>query len=265
MGIEDQLNAFRAGLSSQKADRVIPGFLFRDGKDTTFFNLSNGEIDEELLGYQTEVYRQAIEARNQILEEIRPHEILDMVKDIWRAWESEIEQTWEGANGAHLDYHYPRVLKEIRSSSSTRHNSAYPPDSWTETSRFETGKWKAQWLRARQEIGVSFGNAQFPEHISSTNSHLPWEFFADRSMGIPRTIWRRPDNLGIYTINHTSDNLSDVITNLWFGRYTSQQEIKDSLWQKLKAQEAQGQLPYQIYELENAKIEELRNRGLFIE
>ncbi len=96
--------------------------------------------------------------------------------------------------------------------------------------------------------------------------------------GIPRTIWRRPDNLGIritvpgaplndgerdYLVNNPTEYLPRSFA--WFDKSTSQQEIIDFLAQKLEDQKAGGYLPPQVETIELAKIEELRKRRLFIE
>lgn len=252
-------------------------------------------IDNDLLLQHAETYRRGLEARNQLLARIKPVKILELVRDIWG--KGEIAQKEMGAT---VTYSYLAVKKEFGYSepSSTAVGGRgfgieyfkYDPGG-----RAETGKWIAGSTSISEEIHIDFGNAAHPSlpfNYNINDSQLD-KFFADSnhtgtqssalSLGdalfreIPKTIWRRPDNLGItVTIPRASlindeewkpENASRRIRSCyaWFDQSASQQEIMDFLTQKLEAQRTAGFLPSQIEAVEFAKIEELRKRGLFIE
>jgi len=101
MSTEAQLNAFRARLDGEKIStiKVIPGFLFRNGKEREVRSFHGRGVmvysldwaddclvpkdDEFLLEKHTETYRKGLEARDQLLDRINVVEILGMVRDIW--------------------------------------------------------------------------------------------------------------------------------------------------------------------------------------
>lgn len=292
--IEDELNRFKTQLDGKtKVTLVAPGFLFRDGRDLSEeFSLAElrrmgnwgwGGIDNNLLEQHKETYRRALETRRQLLDSIKPIEILGMVRDVWG--EGEIKQKAEGVT---LTYSYliPTAQREGGGSWIPRRSVGSLGNSTTGgyiSSGMLTGRWYSSRVQMTAEVGVGFGNIKFPTPGSTYTPELD-EFFADHShpgayhpitpfpyVPIPREIWRRSDNLviltsipspkptgqGSYTINSVEET--------YFNQSASQQGIMDVLAQKLEAQRIDGLLPSQFGAVENAKIEELRKRGLFIE
>lgn len=319
--LENQLNEFRIQLDGElRTSKVISGFLFRDGRDRRVGAFLGGlrgsgswvynndwELtgnpappnidDDDLLKQHTETYRRAIEARVQLLDRIKPVEILGMVRDVWG--KGEIKQE-EGE--ATLTYPYLMAEKDWYSTTYTEHyTSSFPGSgqSWTpRTMFFLTGKWIAIGLVMTERIGVNFGNMEFPDPKylpgNETNPYKCYapqdaklrEFFVDFYQGhavtqhidynpIPKKIWTRPDNLIIHvTVPHSIVPVegghgyyyrTDNAMPAWFDQSASQQQIMDYLSEKLEAQRIDGQLPSQVESLELAKIEELRKRGLFKE
>lgn len=232
---EDQLKVFKSHLDKViPATRTLPGFLFRDWRDHLFeFSARElEEVDFNLLNHQAELYGEAMEIRDQLLDSIKPIEILDMVRDVWDG--GNIKQ--KGDETA-LAYDYVEPTEEWL----VTHNRGYysrgtpmsgdfyqPPT----TTVVKTGKWGVNHLEIKKEIGVRFGNSRFPNHVSTYTDELD-EFFADRFpkggvipvfledyihepkglhddrsydkfidkprfQGIPSVIWRRPDNLRVY-------------------------------------------------------------------
>lgn len=331
--VEAQLNAFRSQLDQVGVVHelpgllTLPGFLFRNGKDRSRrFSpsqldalrrndtdatqyMTDGEFgllvvnNKDILAKHSETYRRALEARSQLLDRIKPVEIIEMVRDIWG--KGEIKQTEEDAT---LTYPYLKVEEEWVSKA-IHHgpfHSSFPDASspgYTTYVNEKTGKWCTSALQVRESVGVYFGNSEF--HPSGYNSDIYTigydpslsanglaDFFADFADGsigrtlygvrIPKEIWRRPDNLGILvTVPYVlmprrnvkkireEDGVGQYVRSTyestWFDQSASQQEITDYLVQQLQAQKAVGQLPSQIEAVELAKIEELKKRGLFSE
>lgn len=286
--INAQLEAFKKELGEYDMKIALPGFLFRNGierqlvlspteqKDPRNFEVTH--LDHDLLLRQTETYERGLEARFLLLEKAKPIEILEMIKDVWgRGVISQDEL------GVAVTYSFSVVEKETR-----YHESSYESKNINagETTLiyhpgyyYETGLWTTRAHSVCEEICIDFGNSEFPHPKDIYTSALD-EYFADRYQGgsyypstmlkrtpdpfadylwipnfrgIPETIWRRPDNLGVCIGRH------------WFNQAVSQQEIMTFLSHKLKAQKMAGQLPSQIEALELAKIEELRKRGKFRE
>lgn len=318
---EDHLKAFRDkldGVPEGGKSRLIPGFLFRNGLDR-MFNLSPSQLqdprnykvtylNEDLLAYQVETYRRGLEARDTILKRIKPLEILEMVRDVWGR--GNIVQTEVGGY-IHYSYLFPEEESTISTTTTQGGNPVGGYWSDTKTTLSRTGKWRAFSTMVDEKIEVHFGNSRFPRPQDIYTSVLD-EYFADRHIegvhysppemlrktpdsnadylfipyfrGIPQTVWRRPDNLGVsvkfpYTKLPNTDGdytLTPALTHdgilrpniagyTWFDQSVSQQEIMDFLSQKLEAQRLAGQLPPQIESVELAKIEELRKRGLFVD
>lgn len=328
--VESQLNSFRSQLDQVGVVHEIPGlltlpgFLFRDSKDrgrrfspsqldalrendtdATHYMI-DGEFgllvvnNEDILAKHAETYRKALEARSQLLDRIKPVEIIEMVRDMWG--KGEIKQTEEDVT---LTYPYLKVEEEWVSKA-IHHgpfHSSFPDASspgYTTYVNEKTGKWCANTLQVRERVGVYFGNSEF--HPSGYDSDIYTigydpslsanglaDFFADGSIvgtfygvRVPKEIWRRPDNLGILvTVPYVliprrnvknfreRDGIGQYVRSTyestWFDQSASQQEIMDYLVQQLEAQRAIGQLPPQIEAVELAKIEELKKRGLFSE
>lgn len=295
---EAQLEEFRTQLNQDAEKRritVIPGYLFRDGQELRTNQLPLHKfgmvtIDEELLELHAETYRRGLETRDQLLERIKPVEILEIVRDIWG--KGEVSKNEEGST---LTYQYQKADEEWESVPSTHSyfgGSALHPETSSPGYSYRTGKWLIVDMRYEEEIGVDF-DGYSPEDLKLWNDKLKTPemnvFFADEyyKQGapenfarLPRTIWWRPENLGIYvTIPYTLIGLRKGVLNgdyryyqrstqtIPFARFNqsvSQQEIIDYLAQKLEAQRAVGQLPSQIEALESAKIEELQKRDLLV-
>lgn len=276
------------------------------------------QIDENLLAQHIGTYAQALRARQELLHGIKPTEILTMVRDVWGKGE-----IIEGELGATLQYYFVRVERETEGGGATTyHHKSISGGDWFETRTgvsSYTGRWGTAPMMVSNNISVTFGNAEFP-NSASLDTHKVDKFFADEFKpptyngtyipevdlfkGIPKSIWRRPDNLGVrvtvpyaflygpykilkaeYNLSyHESDEEIAVVGYLpdtssrylktgtdkspaeqWFEQSTSQKEIMSFLSQKLEAQRLAGHLPFQIEAVELAKIEELRKRGLFVE
>lgn len=302
---ESQLNAFRIQLDQEAKnmviDKIIPGFLFRDGEEKRARSLAPfnyriaafvKSIDDEQLEGLTQTYRRGLETRIHLLDDIRPVEILEMVREIWG--KGEVSQRERGAT---LTYHYKQT-QEIWDSIPGHHSlttggTFLHPGSFSLGERWRTGKWRVVDMRVEEEIGVDF-NGYSPEDLSFLNKKMETpemnEFFADehykqgaptRFARLPRTILWRPENLGIYvTIPYTFTGLREGVLSgdhqyyqrstqanpfVRFDQAVSQQEITDYLSRELEVQRRGGQLPSQVGALELAKIEELRKRGLLSE
>ena len=175
-------------------------------------NYKMAHIDDDLLKQHAETYIRALETRDHILHRIKPVEIVTMVRDIWGKGEiAELER------GATLTYSYPLIEQVYEGWSTTEHHLGRPPgeSGWFEKrsgSHF-TGKYSSRpYFSVSESITIDFGNSEFP-HLASVNTDTVDEFFADSYesprrygahvfditlfRGIPETIWRRPDNLGI--------------------------------------------------------------------
>lgn len=234
LSAEAQLNAFREQLGGEKTvTQIIPGFLFRNGKERRtaftkrFANYIDGltyspapKIDDGLLERHMETYRRGLEARDQLLDRINVVEILEMVRDVWGRGEI----CREGRE-ALLWCNYVFAREEIKtihypghySQGSAINGDFYIPSS---TGYKITGMWFASSLQAREQIRVDFGNMQFPDPENlpgnETNPYKGYaskgselrEFFVDFYQGhrvtqhidynpIPDRIWTRPDNLVI--------------------------------------------------------------------
>lgn len=292
--VEDQLSVFRRELDEKtgKLDviKIVPGYLFRDGRERrakltpseirSMGKWGWGGIDEDLLKQHAETYREALEARSQLLERIKPVEIVQMVRDVWS--NGEIEQKTEGAT---LTYSYLLPIAEHELGHWIPSRSVGSLGNTTEggyiSSGRLTGKWFASRIQMTAGISVGFGNTEFPVPGNTYTQTLN-EFFADHyyssfSAGefpyvpLPQKMWRRPDNLVILASIPSPKPIgqgSYIINNIKetsFDQSISQQEIMDFLSQKLEAQKRAGLLPSQLGAIENAKIEELRKRGLFLE
>lgn len=254
--------------------------------------LSLEKIDEELLKSHAETHREGLEARDRLLERIKTIEILEMVRDI--LGKGEVSQNQEGAA---LTYRYQKVDEEWESTPATPSSDGGPlghgtPGSLVGGHRYKTGKWRIWDLKVEEKVGVNFGGYS-PESMSDRRRMcVPEmnEFFADRYdrdltgdihaperfVGLPKAIWWRPENLGIYvTIPYALHEVRNkgilqghYRPNTWnnpfarFDQSVSQQEIMDYLAQRLEAQKTVGQLPSQLEAIELAKIEELQKRGL---
>lgn len=292
--IDAQLNAFRLQLDQAGAAHevpgllTVPGFLFRDGKDRSR-RFSPSELDalrrndtdagryivdgefglyvvnnEGLLARHVETYRRGLEARDQLLDRIKPVEILEMVRDIWG--KGEIEQT---KGGGILTYPYLKAEKETVTKKITEpyHRNPDPVSGGGSGGTYhiieKTGQWLAYGLVVRQEVDVEFGNRKF--HPSSGKSLYEEElddFFADGKftnslydVRAPETIWRRPDNLGIrvtapYVLKPSKvrDGYESA-GNQWIGhyersaykgirfdQYASEQDMMDYLLQEIHIQ-----------------------------
>lgn len=293
--LEDELNKFKAQLDgNMKVTLVIPGYLFRDGRDRrnelTQFELRRygnwgwGGIDENLLKQHAETYRRAMEAHRQLLYNIRPIEILEIVRKVW----SRGETKQKAEEGAILTYSYliPTAQREggghwiPERSIGPLGNSR---EGGYRSSGVLTGKWGTSRVQMTAEISVGFGSIKYPT-IGHTYTQELNEFFADHYYysnshsefpytPLPQQIWRRPDNLVILIsvpspTPEPTGQAGYIINNVLtycFDQSTSQQEIIDRLSEQLEAQKKMGKLPPQLEALELAKIEELRRRGLFIE
>lgn len=298
---EAQLGEFRAQLDQDVKKRrvtIIPGYLFRDCWELRTNQLSLHKfgmvtIDEELLELHAETYRRGLEARDQLLERIKPVEILEMVRNIWG--KGEVSQSKEGTT---LTYQYQKADEEWESVPSTHSyfgGSALSPETFSPGYSYKTGKWRIWILNVEEKVGVNFGGYSPEYQVVKQQIQTPEmnEFFADhyysahsngyqpapeRFVGLPKTIWWKPENLGIYvTVPYTLHEVrnegilqgcyrSNTRDNPFarFDKSASQQDIMDYLSQKLEAQKAVGQLPYQMEALELTKIEELRKRGLLV-
>jgi len=239
MSTEAQLNAFRARLDGEKIStiKVIPGFLFRNGKEREVRSFHGRGVmvysldwaddclvpkdDEFLLEKHTETYRKGLEARDQLLDRINVVEILGMVRDIWGRGEIRHE-----GSKAVLWCNYTFTKEEIKGIDHPGYISHGTPmggdyDCGPRTEYYRTGKWLALSSEVREQIRVDFGNMKFPEPqnlpgnetnpykgFASENTELR-EFFLDFYQGlrvtqhisndtIPKQIWYRPDNLVIW-------------------------------------------------------------------
>lgn len=250
--IEDQLKAFRAQLDEPPPrSSVVPKL--------------------------SETQRKGIEARRELVDRIRPVEILGMVRDVWSGGQM-AGQFLPGGQTLKLDtliYSYQKPIEEWKAVSPSRsyegplQNTTYGGGG----SSVKTGKWVGRPVVIKQKVTVEFGNAEFPDEHSLRHSplwHQLWES------------WTRADNLGIvvtipYSLqngkpegSHSHNDYGNdhdhrdgpIMPFIWFPQSTSQQEIMDYLAEKLEALKKIGQLPSQIEALELAKIEELRKRGL---
>lgn len=276
-----------------------PSDLFVLGRASVDKQLAH--IDKDLLLQHAETYRRGLEARDQLLARIRPVEILEMVRDVWGKGEIVKKEL-----GATLTYSYLAVRKYFAYTAGGWYGISSGPGSaglgpssynWRLGSSSETDKWIAKSDSVSEKIHINFGNAEYPSIPSSDDFNIYHskldEFFADSYKGvkqnssfsigdalfreIPKTIWRRPDNLGITVTVPRASPISDeewkpeneyrriLSCYAWFDQSASQQEIMDFFAQKLEAQRVAGFLPSQLEALELAKIEELRKRGLFIE
>lgn len=363
--VENQLSTFRSELDGPvRPTRTIPGFLFRDGRSRKFQTLYEPEmaapkndpwaketpwykasmakaqerqdkiaqIDQDLLDQHKDTYEEARKIRREVLDRIKPAEILEMVRNVWGRGEiSVIRDGWDGGFGnfikisdddlgSTLTYVYPLVNKEysrVGGGYVQRNLGAY---SWQGPEfEYRSGSpifaWVSKPAYIIENIAVIFGNEKFP----SRDTNALDQFFADRYLqttyngnapfvpeidlfkGLPRTIWRRPDNLGIkvtipyawvygpfkmkkaeYDLSyHGSTEEITVVGYLpttssrflgtgmdrspasqWFDLSATQQEIMDFLSQHLEEQRAKGLLPPQMETVELAKIEELKKRGL---
>lgn len=299
---DDQLKAFRANLDRTAYERefvtkVVPGFLFRDKQERRASilrpRLENDSlfsywraIDENLIAQHVETYRRGIEARDLLLQRIKPADILEVVRDVWG--KGEIEQT-EGE--ATLTYPYLSPEEEwdvghhtFPASSPSVGNPN--PTSLSIPYSYKSGMWFAWGLEVREKVSVEFGYAKAPapriEECFADDPYkdkVPWlvSHLAEH-FKVPKTIWQRPDNLGIYVTlpymlqkkdRPRKDYLYGYFQRIeaitWFDPTTPQQDIMDYLRQRLEEQRRVGQLPPQVEALELAKIEELRRRGLFDE
>lgn len=265
------------------------------------FDKQLANIDNNLILEHVETYRRGLEARAQLLARIKPVEILAMVRDVWGKGE-----IVEKELGATLTYPYLSVDEETYYSSRTVEHSHYMTGISYSTveSSGKTGKWVARPTSVSELIHVDFGNIAHHSlpffsddlyHGSFSGSDGEYhglldEFFADSYNGvkrlpigdeyfreIPKTIWRRPDNLVIVVTAPRASLVSEegwkpenwyrrvLSCYAWFDQSASQQEIMDFIAQKLDAQRIAGFLPSQLEALEVAKIEELRKRRLFVE
>ena len=227
---------------------------------------------DELIARHRETHRKGLEARDQILERIKPLEILEMVRKVWGR--GEIAPT---AAGGILTYSYRTPIQERYPVTHTPIKWSYPLGNTAvggDLSGGDTGKWLSCELAVQQEVSVKFGNRENPRpteeekkelFVDYTKSELNWR--------IPRRIWSRPDNLVIHVT--TPNELLPVHKGgSWFTRShmmayfdltSSQKEIMAYLMEKLDTQALDEKLPPQVESIELAKIEELRRRGLFIE
>lgn len=248
----------------------------------------------DLLKRHAGTYREALEAQHELRKRIDPDKIL---VNIWGMWgeKGDIRQTEEGGV---ISYTYMSPVKRLVTSTTHHPGMGRIGPEWdggyTSYSTGWNGKWIGRHLRVEQEVGVYFGDSRF-NRLGTLWSEEVNPFFADvfkNGMGrtdkrfdqLPKTIWRRPDNLGVYITvpyailpstddpdvytrsSHESRWFADKILHGWYTEHaTSYQEIMDFLEQQFEAQKKTGQLPHQQEALEAAKIEELRKRGLFEE
>ncbi len=205
--IEDRLKDFRASLDRQPPKKealiTLPGFLFRNGKDTLAYGWQlQGGMDASLLQRHILTYQRGLEAREQLLARIKPVEILEMVRSVWG--KGEMKQTEEGGV---LTYSYMKVEEKMAHGqhSHTSYSAINGETTSTTSFSYKTGQWCLRSLQVEQELAVSFGNEVFnrPEDLVTEELNA---YFADwyregvrmrEVWGLPKTIWRRPDNLGV--------------------------------------------------------------------
>lgn len=227
---EAQLNAFRTRLGRADVIKIIPGFLYRDGRDQEVTTFRGRMPYDDLLEKHTETYRKGLEARDQLLDRINVVEVLGMVRDVWGRGEIRHE-----GREAVLWCNYAFAEEEIKGIDHPGYishgtpmggDTSYGPS----TSYYRTGKWLALNSEVREQIRVDFGNMQFPDpenlpgnetnpyrYYTPDNPELRASFvdyYADRKRpntgdpaplaihhfddnSIPKQIWTRPDNLVI--------------------------------------------------------------------
>ncbi len=229
--------------------------------------------------------RKGIEALRELVERIRPVEILGMVRDVWSGGQM-AGQFLPGGQTLKLDtliYSYQKPIEEWKAVSPSRsyegplQNTTYRGGG----SSVKTGKWVGRSVVIEQKVTVDFGNAKLPDEHSLNHA------FHGEQLKRQLEEWQRADNLGIVVtvpypasqdeaLEFRGDHMHDTShgnnhshsrvlkPHIWFPKSTSQQEIMVYLAEKLEALRKIGQLPSQIAALELAKIEELRKRRLFI-